>query len=136
MTTTTIDIPTICARWRDPTRRPLFKGKLIDDDGCYCAQGDILHIAGWSDDELRRPDQTKVDRDIAKLLGISRTHAVLLRQINDRMDGCPQDVLDAPEKVLGPQAQTLLAFWRHLGTLDYVGWQEIYAAGAAARAAA
>lgn len=31
--------------------RPLFKGKLIDDDGCKCAQGDVLFCAGYSEQE-------------------------------------------------------------------------------------
>ena len=131
-------IEAVVARWSDPTRRPLFKGSLIDDtppEGpCYCAQGDLLrHEGGWSDDDLRNAEQTKADAVVAELLGISRAHSVLLRLINDRADGCPQDVLRAPEKVLGDQAQLVLTFWRRFDDMTPGDWA---AAGDAARAAA
>jgi hypothetical protein len=65
---------------------------------------------------------------------------VLLRVVNDCQDGCPQDVLRAPEKVLGDQAERLLAFGRHLDRMTADDWRKAdaawAAAGAAARAAA
>jgi hypothetical protein len=93
-----------------------FKGQLISDDGsCMCAQGQVLHlIGGVSPDELRQIDQTEADRRTAKLLGRSVAHAVLLRIVNDSQPGAPTCVLREPEKVLGSEAQTVLAFWRQL----------------------
>jgi hypothetical protein len=93
-----------------------FKGELINLDGsCMCAQGQVLHlIGGMSPDELRRIEQAEADRRTAELLGISLTHAILLRKVNDEPIGAPTCVLREPEKVLGSEAQTLLAFWRQL----------------------
>lgn len=130
MTHITIEI--IVARWSDPARRPLFKGSLIHMDGdtvCRCAQGDILHLAGWSDWQLADTPQPKADAEVAALLGISRAHSILLRHVNDRADGCPQDVLAAPEKILGQHAQLVLAFWRHMDTLTAEDWRRVAAAG-------
>lgn len=128
----TLTIPAIVARWSDPSRRPLFKGQLIDisPDGtvCRCAQGDILHLAGWSDERLAQANQFEADAAVAALLGISRTHSVLLRHINDSADGCPQDVLTAPERVLGPHAHLVLAFWRHLDTMTEDDWLRVVVA--------
>jgi hypothetical protein len=94
------------------------KRELVDEYGCMCAQGQVLHYCGgWSKDRLAEVNQREADRAVAKLLGISITHAVLLRQVNDREGGKPAEALTAPEKILGSQAATLLAFWRHLDTL-------------------
>jgi hypothetical protein len=69
-------IASAVARWNDPTRRPLFKGQLVDETGCMCAQGDILHHElGWSIDQLRNVGQDRADQEVAKALGISITHA-------------------------------------------------------------
>jgi hypothetical protein len=97
-----------------------FKGRLISYDGsCMCAQGQVLHlIGGMSPDELRRIDQAEADRRTAKLLGISLTHAILLRIVNDRLPGAPTCVIREPEKVLGSEAQTVLAFWRELDRMS------------------
>lgn len=140
----TVTIKSIVKRWNDPKARPLFKSKLIDDNGCCCAQGDVLRCAGWTNAQLREMTQTTADSEVSKILGISRAHAVLLRQVNDSANGCPQDVLTNPKKILGPNARVVLAFWRHLDTLGESEWQEIaaegdvaeVAAGAAARTAA
>lgn len=110
------------ARWSDPNARPLFKGSLIDGDGCCCAQGDVLRMCGWSDSQLRATEQSKVDREVAALLDISCAHAVLLRIINDRGDGCPQDVIANPERILGDQVLRVLAFWRRLDGLTKEQW--------------
>jgi hypothetical protein len=120
-------------RWTDPKSRPLFKGSLIDETGCKCAQGDVLSCSGWTDEQLRAMTQDSADSEVAKILGISRAHAVLLRQVNDAKDGCPQEVLSNPEKVLGDQADKVLSFWLRLDGLTSEQWD---AAGAAARDAA
>lgn len=111
--TRAITIDTMVERWSS-LDRPLFKGLLIDEDGCKCAQGDVLSCGGWTDQQLRSLDQEEADTETAKLLGISRSHAVLLRNVNDRPDGAPQIVLTNPEKILGPQAPLILAFWWRL----------------------
>ena len=123
----------LLARW--PTDIP-FKGKLISDDGCMCAQGQVLHLlGGMSPDDLRKIEQADADKRTAELLGISRTHAVLLRNVNDKQPGAPTCVLTEPEKILGDQAQTVLAFWRHLDRMTEVDWHSVYVARAAAGAA-
>src|SRR5271157_3420413 len=104
-------IDTMVKRWSDPAARPLFRGRLIDEDGRCCAQGDVLRTCGWSDDQLRRAPQRTADRAVAEALGISITHSALLRTINDIQDGCPQDVLAHPERILGDQAPRILEFW-------------------------
>ena len=124
-------------RWTDPKSRPLFKGSLIDETGCKCAQGDVLSCSGWTDEQLRAMTQDSADSEVAKILGISRAHAVLLRQVNDAKDGCPQEVLSNPEKVLGDQADKVLSFWLRLDGLTSEQWDAAGdAAGAAAGAAA
>ena len=133
---TTITLDSMVQRWTDPKARPLFKGSLIDDDGCKSAQGDVLACAGWTDGQLRELSQDKADMEVAKVLGISTAHAVLLRRVNDKKDGCPQDVLAAPEKILGDQAGNLLAFWLHLDRMTCDDWEKVAAARDAAGAAA
>jgi len=130
----TMTINELLAAW--PTDIPM-KGNLIDNDGCMCAQGQVLHyIGGMTADDLREMDQMDADRKTAELLGISRVHAVLLRRINDSMPGAPTCVLTEPEKVLGDQAQRVLAFWRHLDRMAADDWAKVNAARVAAGAAA
>ena len=82
-TVNTDAINQLVARWSDPGGIP-FKGSLISDDGCMCAQGQVLHyVGGWDADRLRDAGQDDADRETAKLLGISVGHAILLRRIND-----------------------------------------------------
>jgi hypothetical protein len=119
-------------RWTDPKSRPLFKGSLIDETGCKCAQGDVLSCSGWTDNQLRDMTQQVADAEVAKILGISRAHAVLLRHVNDAKDGCPQDVLSTPEKILGEQADKVLAFWRRLDEMTAKDWRRVDDAWAAA----
>jgi hypothetical protein len=127
-------IESAVSRWTDPERRPLFKGSLVDETGCMCAQGDILHHElGWSIEKLRATEQAAADQEVAKALGISIGHAILLRNINDQADGAPQTVLTEPAKVLGDQAHIVLAFWWHMDQMTAEQWD---AARAAARAAA
>jgi hypothetical protein len=116
-----------------------FKGKLVSDDGtCMCAQGQTLHLlGGYSVDDLRKMDQLKADAENARIWGISFVHSVLMRRINDSRPGAPSIVITNPELVLGDQAQTVLAFWRHLDRMRGKEWAPAGgAAGAAARAAA
>lgn len=111
------------ARWSSPDARPLFKGVLIDAHGCCCAQGDVLRMCGWTDSQLYSMKQATADREVARRLGISLTHSILLRQVNDRADGCPQDVLAHPERILGDQAQRILSFWRRLDVMTSDQWE-------------
>ena len=111
-----------------------FQGSLVSDDGsCMCAQGQALHfIGGLTVDELRRVDQAEADKRVAQLFGISRTHSVLLRLVNDNQQGAPSSVIRNPEQILGDQAQVVLAFWRHLDHMTPAAWA---AAGEATKAA-
>ena len=111
-----------------------FKGRLVSEDGCMCAQGQALHfIGGLTVEELRHVDQAAADKRVAELFGISRAHSVLLRIINDKQQGAPSSVIRNPEQILGDQAQVVLAFWRHLDHMTPAAWA---AAGEAAWAAA
>jgi len=114
-------------RWNTDEGKP-YKGRLIDMDafgggpslGCMCAQGQVLHlIGGWTPERLNQEDQAVADLEAAKLLNISRAHAVLLRIINDKADGAPAVVLTDPGKVLGDQWSKLLDFWHHLDGLTH-----------------
>ena len=109
------------------------KGILVsDDETCMCAGAQALHfLDGVSPAELRNYNQAAVDKRVAKLFGISRTHSVLLRIINDSRPGAPSVVIRDPAQVLGDQAETVLAFWRHLDRMTPQQWT---AAGDAARA--
>jgi hypothetical protein len=116
-----VSIESMVERWSG-LDRPLFKGRLIDGDGCKCAQGDVLSCAGFTDDQLRSMTQDKADGEVAAILGISRTHAVLLRNVNDKVGGAPQLVLSDPAQVVGSKAPYLLAFWLHLDGLSDAAW--------------
>lgn len=125
-------------RWDSGEGKP-YKGSLIDwtaydpekpDLGCMCAQGQLLHtVAGWSPEKLHNTEQQEADTETAKLLNISTAHAILLRNVNDKIDGAPAIVLTDPAKVLGGEWSKLLDFWWHLDQMTYEQW-------AAARAAA
>ena len=145
-----ITIHDLLARWDSGDGKP-YKGSLIDWSayeeapgglGCMCAQGQVLHVlGGWGPRRLRYTEQTEADHTVAKLLNISVAHAILLRNVNDRIDGAPSIVLTEPEKVLGDQAPTILAFWRHLDRMTDEQWAAAWdaagdAPGDAARAAA
>ena len=116
-----------------------FKGSLVSEDGsCMCAQGQALHfLDNYNSSDLRNIDQATADKRVAELFGISRSHSVLLRTVNDRQDGAPSSVIRNPEQVLGDQAHVVLAFWRHLDRMTAKDWAAARAAaGAAAGAAA
>lgn len=133
----------LITRWNSDEGKP-YKGKLIDRDSytegnlsCMCAQGQVLHIVGgWDADRLARAEQVEADAATAKLLNISRAHAVLLRYTNDKVDGAPAIVLTDPGKVLGDQWSKLLDFWWYMDGLDYAVWRTVAAAVVAARDAA
>ena len=141
-----MELAELLARWDSGEGKP-YKGKLIDweaydGDGseppssisCMCAQGQVLHLlGGWEPQRLRDVEQDDADKETAKLLNISTVHAILLRNVNDRVDGAPSIVLTSPQKVLGDQAHVVLAFWRHLDRMTDEQWD---AARDAARDAA
>jgi hypothetical protein len=111
------------AFWGEPRNIP-FKGKLISDDGCMCAQGQTLYReGGYTVEHLQKITQTKANQETARILGISVTHSVLLSIINDQYPDAPQDVLTNPEKYLGPNYEEVLRFWFYLDTLNLKQWQ-------------
>ena len=128
----------LLAYWDSDEGRP-FKGELIDmvayeenpgSLSCLCAQGQALHILGGVEPKtLYGMDQENADKLTADLLKISRAHAVLLRNINDSVEGAPSIVLTDPGKVLGDQWSKLLDFWWALDQFTPAQWD---AAGAAA----
>src|SRR5690606_31134930 len=122
-------------RWSDPQSRPLIKGQLIDEIGRCSAQGDVLRCTGFSEQQLRAIKQTTADREVARLLGISLAESVLIRIVNDST-GRPQDVFQAPEKVLGPHYRLWIAFARHIDQMTPQDWERVAAARAAAWTAA
>ena len=138
-----MQITELLARWNTDEGKP-GKGRLINYDNyspgdlsCMCAQGQVLYaIGGWSPERLRNAEQIEADKATAELLRISRTHAVLLRNVNDKEDGALSVVLTDPGKVLGDQWSKLLDFWAYMDTIDVAGWLEVHAAWAAAEAAA
>ena len=144
----------LIAGWDSGDGKP-YKGSLFDraayeanpdSPACMCAQGQVLHyVAGWDVERLASVKQSEADKAIAEELGISLGHAVLLRHVNDKVDGAPGIVLTHPEKVLGEHAQLVLAFFKHLDSMDAAAWVAAWvaartaaweAAGDAARAAA
>ena len=133
----------ILQRWDSGDGKP-YKGSLIDmssyEEGnlsCMCAQGQVLHlIGGMSAEDLNRTEQANADKLTADLLNISRAHAVLLRNINDSVEGAPSIVLTDPGKVIGDQWSKLLNFWWHLDQMTSEDWKARAAAWAAAGAAA
>jgi hypothetical protein len=140
-----IDVETLIARWNTEEGRP-FKGRLIDIDayrkepeniGCMCAQGQALHlIGGFSPEALLRMSQFDADTETMRIFSISRAHAALLRVVNDSSDGAPASVIVNPELILGDQAATVLAFWKHLdgrGAASDAAWDAAW--GAASDAA-
>ena len=113
-----MNIKPLIDRWQTDEGKP-YKGTLIDMDaynadpsnpGCMCAQGQVLHHAGWEGHRLIRVPQDEADREVAKLLNISNAHAVLLRIVNDKADGAPAVVLIDPGAVLGGQWSKMLDF--------------------------
>jgi hypothetical protein len=144
---------TLLAFWEEPRNIP-FKSRLISreppKDGeepttCMCAQGQALYmIGGYSEEDLRNVGQLEADKEVAKLLGISVAHSILLRQINDGQPGAPSDVLTNPEKYLGKNYQAVMKFWWYMDSLTEDNWKEVSrrydalddAAGNAARYAA
>jgi hypothetical protein len=121
-----MQIAELLERWQTDKGKP-YKGRLIDRSayeadpdniGCMCAQGQALHLlGGWTPERLSRAEQFEADCATAKLFNIGRSHAVLLRVVNDRADGAPDVVLTDPGKVLGDQWSKLLDFWWYLGEM-------------------
>lgn len=132
------NLQAIHARWTGPDRPKLAKRELIDDEGCCCAQGDMLRQCGWTDQRLRDVEQDDADREIAKEYGISLFHSVLLRKINDSADGQPELCAIAEQDeaaglaTLGPQHRELFALGRAIDALTSEQWHELEAAREAA----
>jgi hypothetical protein len=136
MTTTPKTVNELLDYW--PGSIP-FKGKLVSSDGsCMCAQGQVLHFLDHVPAEgLRDYSQTKADKRVSQILGISRAHSILLRIVNDNWDGAPACVIRNPEQVLGDQSFVVLAFWRHFDRMTPAAWEAAWeAAWKAARTAA
>ncbi|TXH53900.1 MAG: hypothetical protein E6Q97_11965, partial [Desulfurellales bacterium] len=136
-----MELSELLTRWDSGVGKP-YKGSLIDwsaweesGEVCtMCAQGQVLHtIAGWAPERLRDTKQQEADAATAKLLNISTAHAILLRNVNDKIDGAPSVVLTDPGKVLGSEWSKLLDFWWHLDQMTVGQWD---AAWDAARVAA
>jgi hypothetical protein len=104
------------------TREIPFKGQLIskDDDGkiCMCAQGQVLFNNGYTEEQLFDMSVGQADEETARILGISVSHSLFLRNINDNFEGSPQEVLSNPEKYLGPNWEKVLEFWWYIDTLS------------------
>ncbi len=121
--TTETKLAALLARWKSGDGKP-YKGQLVDWDAyeadpesisCFCAQGQVLHqIGGWEPQLLQSTSQPDADAATAKLLNISTAHAILLRNVNDSMNGAPAIVLTDPGKVLGGKWSRLLDFWWHM----------------------
>lgn len=127
------DINDLIARWNTDEGKP-YKGCLIDidtyEDGnlsCMCAQGQVLHVlGGWNSVKLSKGWQPEADQETARLLNISRTHAILLRQVNDMADGQPAKVLTDPGAILGDQWSKLLDFWWYIDAIDAKEWNRVH----------
>jgi len=135
-------IDRLVTRWNARDGRPL-SGMLIADDttsadkaDCMCAQGWALYEGGMSLNKIADLSQPDADREVADRLGISRAHAILLRQINDSRPDSPSVVLTNPAAILGDQSERLLSFWRHLDMMSDDDWCKTQAARDAARDAA
>ena len=72
-------------------------------------------------------------RRVNRYLCEGDTPPILMRRVNDSQLGAPSVVITDPAKVLGDQAETVLAFWRHLDRMTPRQWA---AARAVARQAA
>ena len=118
---------TLLEFWEDPRNIP-FRGSLISEEPpkgggvittCMCAQGQALYIVGgYSVEDLRNTTQVEADTEVAKLLGISVAHSMLLRSVNDSQDGAPSNVLTNPGKYLGENYKSVLDFWHRVGSLS------------------
>lgn len=131
-----ITIDDIRKRWSGPDRPKFAKQRLWDEEKqCGCAQGDILFACGIAPKDF--PPQEAADKEVAKRLGISLFHSVLLRVVNDSQEGCPEKVLqftdDGLGSVLGPNWRVAVAFGEHMHSMNAAAQS---AAGSAARIAA
>lgn len=126
--------------WKTPEGKP-FKGELVDlkaykaepSLSCMCAQGQVLHVlAGKTAKELDQLETDQADDEVANLLNISISHAILLRVVNDSMPGAPGSVLTNPARHLGANWSKVLDLWMWLDhnfhTLDVPAWTSIVSA--------
>ena len=126
-----MNIQPLIDRWQTDKGKP-YNGTLIDmdaynadpsDPGCMCAQGQVLHYAGWDAFGLDNFPQHEADSEVARLLNISISHAILLRIVNDRADGAPAVVLTDPGAVLGDHWSKVLDFWWYLDSVTGAEWE-------------
>lgn len=120
----TANITKAVALFGDPETRPTLSHFLCDEHNCMCAQGAILHhMSRVSCVRLREMDQHVADKKVARKLGISMFHSILIRKVNDSKDGCPEDAIrgeidpEAGIRVVGPQAAEMFAWGRRLDRL-------------------
>jgi hypothetical protein len=141
-----MEIAELLAKWDSGDGKP-YKGSLIDwqaykadpeNIGCMCAQGQVLALyGGWTPERIHKiAGQSVADKETAKLLNISRAHAILLRNVNDKAEGAPSIVLTNPGTVLGDQWSKLLDFWWAFDQFGAADWERVAAAGDAAGDAA
>jgi hypothetical protein len=125
-------------KWSDPEKRPA-KGAAVVDECSPCAQTEALmtyancDVKGVKDllDKAylkslhKNEGRYSQDHEVAKALGISDIHSVLLRRFNDFSSENPAIVLKHPKKVLGKNYKKVLNFWNFLDTLSSDDWYSI-----------
>lgn len=136
MNTPNTAIETMLKFWEDPRNTPTVKGFFIKDDppkegepitACMCAQGQVLHIiGGYSPEALKEIEVHEGEQEVAKLLGISLTHSILIQMVNDRRDDPSPEVLSNPEKFLGENYQKVLDFWVAIDQLTTSQAEKVY----------
>lgn len=126
-------------KWSSPENRPA-KGAAVVDKCSPCAQTEALMLHANCDVKgvkdildraayeamASRGNPPSLDHEVAKALGISDIHAVLLRRFNDFSTENPAIVLKNPEKVLGPNCRKVLNFWKFLDTLTPDEWVNLH----------
>jgi hypothetical protein len=107
-----VNIQDIIARWTGPDAPRFATYTLFDENTCtHCAQGDVLHVAGFSDDELMRTTQEEAEEAVARVLGITRFEAAMLAAVNDS-GRSPADFLRNPAAMLGTHGEFALKLAR------------------------
>jgi hypothetical protein len=101
---TTITIPALIERWTSPDAPRLAQCTLYDPNSdCFCAQGDILHLAGLSKDFLNKAQQRWADQEVANILGITIFESIMIRRVNDHIGTTSAaEFLADPIKLCGP----------------------------------
>lgn len=117
-------------KWEAPNQRPS-KGSAFDLKCNPCAQSEaVMEALGVGHLDLKalianNPSLPYLDKTAAKVLGISETHATLLRVVNDYAEVNPGVVLKNVQAVLGSKWREVLRFWRYLDNLSMEEWENI-----------